>query len=793
MNSRSSSIWGLVLLLLSVDLVDSFSISPSSSLLLVNPATPIISRRRRRHHRHASDTITRRHASIQNTNNPEQQQCHNDDSDHNDECYIVESPPPPPTTPLTVGVEQLAVLAVAPEPLLANLSTIDAISDMAISNTEELNVPSTATTAIVEEESNPPPHDIAKDLFLEASPDNLEMISSPTLFEQDNSNTIESVEVVGDAPSLAAATPLQISNATKILPAAAVVGDSAISSSSPTSCSSGDDKVPDNKIQAPSIQQILKFAIPAVGVWLCSPLLSWIDTSAVGLLSGTTQQAALNPATAVTDYAALLIAFLYTGTTNLVAAARGRTAAREESSSSTTTPTTTTIEQTVIGSVQLSWTVGLCFGAVLFGFSEQLIRAMIGRSDPAVVAAATRYVRIRSLGMPAAAMMGTAQSACLGLKDAKSPLYVLLMAAVANFFGDILLVGNSNAWIGGAAGAALATVFSQYVSVVLFAQWLCRPKRKPKTKSISTDQQTAKSQFPENNVLSNTDKAGRSSVVALLPRRTTRSLSWIQQRLARRRGAPKVPEARGFLSGEGSQHQFLNLPSRDIVRSFAEYIVPVTTTQLGRVAGYVTMSHVISSSLGLHAMAAQQVIVSLFYNFCTIADSLSLTAQSFVPGLAEQPPSRQRARALQQTMTNLFRVGSIFSVILIAAVSNMPTIARLSTSDTNVLALVAKVTPYVVGTLSVHCFVTAFEGLLLGRKDLAFVGNMYLAWFFVVPYFLLRVKKAALSGSHAVGLTSVWFIFMVYQLQRCATWSLRALVLQRRTNREADQLHDGSS
>lgn len=73
-------------------------------------------------------------------------------------------------------------------------------------------------------------------------------------------------------------------------------------------------------VEAPSVQKIIRFAIPAVGVWLCSPLLSLIDTSAVGLLSGTAQQAALNPAAAVTEYSALLLAFLYTATTNLVAA-----------------------------------------------------------------------------------------------------------------------------------------------------------------------------------------------------------------------------------------------------------------------------------------------------------------------------------------------------------------------------------------------------------------------------------------------------------------------------------------
>lgn len=61
------------------------------------------------------------------------------------------------------------------------------------------------------------------------------------------------------------------------------------------------------EIETPNVKKILKFAVPAIGVWLCGPLLSLIDTSTVGLFSGTFQQAALNPAVAVTDYAALLI------------------------------------------------------------------------------------------------------------------------------------------------------------------------------------------------------------------------------------------------------------------------------------------------------------------------------------------------------------------------------------------------------------------------------------------------------------------------------------------------------
>ena len=60
-------------------------------------------------------------------------------------------------------------------------------------------------------------------------------------------------------------------------------------------------------IEAPSIRNIISFAIPAMGIWLCGPLLSLIDTSAVGMLSGTSQLAALNPAITITDDGALLV------------------------------------------------------------------------------------------------------------------------------------------------------------------------------------------------------------------------------------------------------------------------------------------------------------------------------------------------------------------------------------------------------------------------------------------------------------------------------------------------------
>jgi hypothetical protein len=102
----------------------------------------------------------------------------------------------------------------------------------------------------------------------------------------------ELIEKLGFSAKTNSAIPSsQVEIVTDILSASSVVGE----------------PVTSTKINPPEVSKIIKFAIPAIGVWLCGPLLSLIDTSAVGLLSGTVQQAALNPAVAVTDYSALLI------------------------------------------------------------------------------------------------------------------------------------------------------------------------------------------------------------------------------------------------------------------------------------------------------------------------------------------------------------------------------------------------------------------------------------------------------------------------------------------------------
>ena len=319
------------------------------------------------------------------------------------------------------------------------------------------------------------------------------------------------------------------------------------------------------------VRDILRFAIPAVGVWLCGPLLSCIDTAAVGLLSGTTNQAALSPAVAITDYSALLLSFIYAATTNLIA---GSNEKRSESNSSTS--------NTLINSMQISAYCGVLLGTVLLLFSKALVVAMIGGgvdvARSTIGTTALRYVRIRALGMPAAAVIGCTQAACLGMKDIRAPFYVLAAAAVVNFFGDVLFVGHKSAWIGGAAGAAWATVLSQYVALGFFLKWLLYNKPNESNKISKNSIDNGDTTMVKEDLQMSPFQRAQNNVIA--------TKSALRHKL-RRKPNPKNKtsfSSKGFLANKFHVRDMLRVPTKYSMQQFAPYVLPVTASSVGRVS-----------------------------------------------------------------------------------------------------------------------------------------------------------------------------------------------------------------
>ncbi|KAL7517463.1 hypothetical protein ACHAWX_003326 [Stephanocyclus meneghinianus] len=564
---------------------------------------------------------------------------------------------------------------------------------------------------------------------------------------------------------------------------------SSSSSLSPQSAAPSSELSPQPVIETPTLSKILSYTFPAIGVWLCSPVLSMIDTAAVGLLSGTAQQAALNPAVSVTDYGALVVAFMYTATTNLIAAAQ------QHDKSTPDDPRTTT---TLLTGLKLAVFVGTAFGILLSASASLSIKTLIGNDslDPAVLDAALRYVRIRSLGMPAALVIGTAQSACLGMRDVKSPLYVLLAAALINFVGDVLLVGNGNVWLGGAAGVAWATVFSQYGALFMFWRWLTaapkqneKKKEEEKEEKVSSDDDGRVVNVTEGILeLTGSSERGewrrRQFRKFLLSPKASDKDSPITQ--STRRNDKPAPKSRGFLANKLHLKEFIRPTNLDVptAKEYLPFVIPVTTTSVGRISGYIAMSHVASSTLGTFDMAAHQIIFSIFCCLTPIVDGLSQVAQSFVPGVFEHKiKSKERAVALAQTVANFRKCGVAFGAVLVSLVACIPLISRYFTTDAMVLHRVNGAIPGVGLFLVVNGLMCAGEGSLLGQKDLRFLRNMYAIFFFTVPAYMLRLKRRSLLGIQEVSIGTMWAAFSTYNVIRTCIWHLRLAQLQRRTER----------
>uniref|UniRef100_A0A7S4FCC4 Polysaccharide biosynthesis protein C-terminal domain-containing protein n=1 Tax=Chrysotila carterae TaxID=13221 RepID=A0A7S4FCC4_CHRCT len=221
--------------------------------------------------------------------------------------------------------------------------------------------------------------------------------------------------------------------------------------------------VPDISLEPPpppSGREIRNFALPALGLWLSSPLLSLIDTSAVGLAAppslSATQLAALGPATTLCDGTQYLFAFLNVATTSLYASELAR------SERAGLTRGSQAAEDVVWLACRIALTCGVAAMLLLLLACVPMLTLYIGAdtaANTALLASAVNYVRVRILSLPAALLGSVLSAALLGARDSLTPLLSTGVASAVNVLGDVLCVAALRK---GLAGAAAATLFAQY-------------------------------------------------------------------------------------------------------------------------------------------------------------------------------------------------------------------------------------------------------------------------------------------------------------------------------------------
>ena len=205
--------------------------------------------------------------------------------------------------------------------------------------------------------------------------------------------------------------------------------------------------------------ELLKFILPTLAGWLSSEMMSVVDTAVVGSCSAA-ELAALGPATMLTDSAAYLFFWLNVATTSLFATALASGDSNEA-------------YDTLSDALYCALACSTVMTLALFSFGPAALAAICA-SAPQVAAAATTYLNIRLLGLPAFMAGMVLQAACLGAKDSISPLVVLVTCGLLNLGLDLYLVNVVGMGIG---GAAIATLASQVVQALMLAFVVQRKRR----------------------------------------------------------------------------------------------------------------------------------------------------------------------------------------------------------------------------------------------------------------------------------------------------------------------------
>ena len=212
------------------------------------------------------------------------------------------------------------------------------------------------------------------------------------------------------------------------------------------------------------MRSLLGFALPTLLVPLADPIMSLIDTIALGQWSSSLSLASLGPCSLIFNFCFYSFMALSIATVSVTAERIGKGSFEQAGDA-------------IGAALFLSIVGGSVVSLILLGFGPSLLR--LTRCDPILLPLANEYLMIRSLAAPAAVYTSVAQSALLGQRDSKTPFKIVLISIVASFLGDVILIGGFKM---GVRGAAWTTVIAQIGSALLLSLSLKSSKAAPTRK-----------------------------------------------------------------------------------------------------------------------------------------------------------------------------------------------------------------------------------------------------------------------------------------------------------------------
>ena len=200
-------------------------------------------------------------------------------------------------------------------------------------------------------------------------------------------------------------------------------------------------------ISGPILRPLLSFALPVLGALILQAMYGAVDLMVVGRFSGASDVSAVSTGSQLMQTITTVITGLSMGTTILLGQRIGEGRSDEAGG-------------IIGGAVWLFGGAGLMITLLATVFAPQLCTLMHAPQE--AFTQTVQYVAVCSAGAVFIVAYNVLGSVFRGMGDSRTPLITVAAACAVNIVGDLLFVAVFHT---GAAGAALATVLAQAVSV----------------------------------------------------------------------------------------------------------------------------------------------------------------------------------------------------------------------------------------------------------------------------------------------------------------------------------------
>ena len=209
------------------------------------------------------------------------------------------------------------------------------------------------------------------------------------------------------------------------------------------------EKIKNNILEGSVFKAFIKFSLPILFALILQALYGVVDLWTVGRFSSTADISAV----AIGSQTILIITGFLTGLATGVTVMLGKKIGEKDYKGAS---------KTIISSVILFLILGLLMSILMVCLAKPIANLM--NTPTEALEPTIKYIQICGGGIICIASYNLLSAIFRGLGDSKSPLLFVLIAAIINIIGDLVLIYTFKM---GATGAAIATVASQGISVLL--------------------------------------------------------------------------------------------------------------------------------------------------------------------------------------------------------------------------------------------------------------------------------------------------------------------------------------